>query len=94
MLEVSWSQGGDLCFAGRFDAAQVGIAKAALGKIEQSGTIDLARLDYISSAGLGALLETYKRLNDQGGTLTLKNVSLHVRNVLHFAGLDRLFMFE
>jgi anti-sigma B factor antagonist len=56
--------------------------------------VDLSDLKYISSAGIGVLMKTYKRLHDSGNTIKLVNLSQHVRNVFHYAGLEQLFGIE
>lgn len=53
--------------------------------------MDFSRLEYISSAGLGVLLATQKRLQDRGAGLKLVNVNSHIRDVLHFSGFDQIF---
>ena len=42
-------------------------------------TLDLSGLDYISSAGLGVLLKTQKRLMGTGGKLRLAGLKPHLR---------------
>ena len=54
-------------------------------------TADLSQLDYISSAGLGLFVRTHKRLSAAGHALKLINPTPHVRNVFHYAGLDKIF---
>lgn len=56
--------------------------------------LDLAGLDYISSAGLGVLLKTQKRLMAGGGRLRLAGVNPHVRDILVYSGFDQLFEIE
>jgi len=56
--------------------------------------LDCSELDYISSAGLGVLIELHKRLVAAGQTLTLANLVPRVRNVFMYAGLDRLLNIE
>ena len=94
MLEISWTDDGHLRLAGRFDATQVAGANVEFSKIEQSTVVDFSKLDYISSAGLGVLVATYRRLNEKGENLKLINMSQHIRNVFQFSGLDRLFVIE
>jgi anti-anti-sigma factor len=94
MLEISWTESGHLHLAGRFDASQVKKAEAEFNKIERSTVVDFSKLDYISSAGLGVLVATYRRLNEKGENLTVRDMSEHVRNIFHFSGLDQLFEIE
>jgi anti-sigma B factor antagonist len=85
---------GTLKLAGRFDAAQVDKARAVLDTIDCSFLIDMTDLDYISSAGLGVLLATYKRLADSGHTLSLKNMNAHIGRIFNVSGLDKVFQIE
>ena len=50
-------------------------------------TVDLAALEYISSAGLRLLLKTQKRMDKQG-TMRIKNVRENVREVLDMTGFS------
>ncbi len=53
--------------------------------------IDMARLEFISSAGVGALLGTVNTFRDQGGDLILCQVSPTVLHVLKVLDLDTYF---
>ena len=53
--------------------------------------LDLAGLEYISSAGMRQLVATHKRMN---GALTLKHVSPEIMDVLRMTGLDKKLNFE
>ena len=79
---------------GRFDAAQVEKAAPVFTAVENGRTVDFARLDYISSAGLGLLLATQKRLSKRGAALRIVNLSPHIRNVFRYAGFDQVFQID
>ena len=57
-------------------------------------TLDCSRLEYISSAGLGVLLKTQKRLLASGGKIRLTGVSSHLNDILGYSGFDRIFEVE
>jgi len=76
--------------AGRLDAAEADHVDQALKAVTGPVLLDCAELDYISSAGLGVLIEAHKRLAAAGHALTLTNLVPRVRNVFGYAGLDRL----
>ena len=57
---------------------------ASLGGVDDL-TIDLAELEYISSAGLRTLLKMQKRMDKQGA-MRIKNVRENVREVLDMTG--------
>jgi anti-sigma B factor antagonist len=85
---------GRVSFTGRLDAAQSPRAQAFLDALADPGEIDLAGLEYISSAGLGVLLRTHKRLLASGGRLRLVNVNHHIFDVFRYSGFDQLFDVE
>ncbi len=94
MLDIKIDEKGDLLLSGRFDASQVEKAKSVFSTIDGSKTVDFNELDYISSAGLGVLLMTQKRLKDMGHQLILKNMNKHIREVFKYAGFDMIFQIE
>ncbi len=85
---------GTVALVGRLDAAEVPSARAALGALSGTLTLDCSQLDYVSSAGIGLIVETYRRLHQGGHTLKLVNLLPRVRNVFAFAGLDRVLTLE
>ncbi|HZI89520.1 MAG TPA: STAS domain-containing protein [Candidatus Polarisedimenticolia bacterium] len=94
MLEIQVQDGGRVALSGRLDAAQADRAKAALDAVKGPMTLDLTDLDYVSSAGLGVLVLTFKRLRDSGHQLTLTNMKPRIRSVFVYAGLDRVLRLE
>ena len=94
MLDIMIGEKGEVCLSGRFDASQVDKAKSVFNTIDGSKTVDFNELDYISSAGLGVLLMTQKRLKDMGHKLILKNMNKHIREVFKYAGFDMIFQIE
>ncbi len=76
---------------GRLDATQVETANEVLDRIETSCTLDLTDLNYISSAGLGALLNVQKRINPGGHQLKLIHLTPHIRDIFVYAGFDLIF---
>lgn len=93
MLEIERRADGILALAGRLDAAQAPRLQQALDGLTGPSTLDFARLEYVSSAGLGVLLKTQKRLG-AGGGLTLVNVSAHILDVFRYSGFDQIFRIE
>lgn len=94
MFEILMGEGGHVRLAGRLDAAEADDALVALNRVDTSMTLDCAALEYISSAGIGVIMETYKRLLRGGHRLTLVQMTPKVRNVFRFAGLDRVLQIE
>lgn len=94
MLTIEPKGAGVLVIAGRLDALQCGHAQAALDRVDGVVTLDCSGLEYISSAGLGVLLKTQKRLLAAGGKLRLTGVSRHVRDVFMYSGFDQIIEIE
>jgi anti-anti-sigma factor len=94
MLAIEHTADGQVLMAGRFDAAQCAGAQAFLDKLQGPVTLDCSRLEYISSAGLGVLLKTQKRLMGSQGGLKLAGVSRHLRDIFQYSGFDQIFEIE
>ena len=94
MLAIDFGPDGVVVVAGRLDAAQASTAQSFLDRVEGTVTLDCARLEYISSAGLGVLLKTQKRLLVSSGKLRLSGVNPHVRDVFVYSGFDQIFEIE
>jgi anti-anti-sigma factor len=94
MLAIDFGADGNVVVAGRFDAAQCAAAQAFLDNVQGEVTLDCNRLEYISSAGLGVLLKTQKRLMGSGGRLRLAGVNRHLRDIFQYSGFDQIFEIE
>lgn len=81
--------------AGRMDGVTAQDFDKACGvRIDQGEThlvVDLAGLEYISSAGLRSFLILGKRLKAVGGTLVLAGLQEMVREVFDISGFATLF---
>ena len=91
MFEARMGENNEIQLFGRFDAAQVEAARAVFDKITNSGTVTFQHLEYISSAGLGILIMTQKRLKESGNALRLINLNKHIRDVFRYARFDNIF---
>lgn len=91
MFEISLAPDGAVLMEGRFDAAQAVKAQAFLDKVEGQCVLDLSKLEYVSSAGLGVLLKTHKRLMGSGNGVKLINVGHHIHDIFRYSGFDKLF---
>jgi anti-anti-sigma factor len=94
VLDLRTGDDGTVFLSGRFDASQVATAKAGLDSLDGPSVLDFSGLEYISSAGIGVILATYKRLHDAGHSFKLVGMSDRIRNVFQYAGLDRVFTIE
>lgn len=91
MLQIEFGAGGAVVIAGRLDAAQSPAAQSFLDRVQGMVTVECSRLDYISSAGLGVLLKTQKRLLASGGKLRLVGVNRHLQDIFQYSGFDQIF---
>jgi anti-sigma B factor antagonist len=85
---------GVVVIIGRLDAAQSPVAQAFLDRVQGTVTLDCNRLEYISSAGLGVLLKTQKRLLASSGKVRLSGVNRHLQDIFGYSGFDQLFEIE
>jgi anti-anti-sigma factor len=91
MLAIDFGADGTVVISGRLDAAQSPTAQNFLDKAQGVVTLDCSGLEYISSAGLGVLLKTQKRLLASSGKLQLTGVSPHLREIFVYSGFDQIF---
>ena len=91
MFEIRLGDQGEVVMSGRLDAAQCDKALQFLDALPAPRVVDLAALEYISSAGLGVLLKTQKRVMAGGRGLQLVNANRHIRDIFKYAGFDRIF---
>ena len=66
--------------------------KGSLGEADAL-TLDLEKLEYISSAGLRVLLSAHKEMSKKGG-MTVKNPNEIVREVFDVTGFIDILMIE
>lgn len=80
--------------SGRLDAATAPAFEKACEEWIARGTkklvLDLSALDYVSSAGLRAILSTMKKLKTAGGGIAVTGLSGVVKEVFTISGFDSL----
>ena len=91
MLTIDDNKTGEIRLSGRFSAAEAAQAEKVFDQIEETCTVNFKELEYISSAGLGILLKTQKRLDKNGHGLTFVNMGPSIKNVFQLAGVDVIF---
>ncbi len=82
---------------GHLNTATAGQLEDALVPVVESANdvrIDLADLEYISSAGLRVLLSAHKSLTSKGGSLVICNPQDSVREVFEITGLNEALNIE
>ena len=91
MFEIKMTEAGIVSVGGRLDAAQAVKAQEFLDQVDGQCVLDLSKLEYVSSAGLGVLLKTHKRLMGSGSGIKLINVNHHIHDIFRYSGFDKLF---
>jgi len=94
MLNIQLADSSTIVMIGRFDASQVTQADPFFDSLSGDSVVDCKGLEYISSAGIGVILGTYKRLHDGGHAFKMVNVNEHIRQVFRYAGLDKIIAME
>lgn len=93
MFSIEFGNNGEIVCSGRLDAAQCEKAQAFLDDVAAACVLDFAMLEYISSAGLGVLLKTQKRLGPVE-KLKIVNVNNHIHDVFRYSGFHTIFEIE
>jgi anti-sigma B factor antagonist len=88
-----------LALTGRLDANTAPRLEEETEKIFSSRekvalVLDLAELEYLSSAGLRVLLSVLKAVNSSGGSLRIRNSNETVRDVFEMTGFLRILPLE
>jgi anti-sigma B factor antagonist len=94
MFDIGYGSDGEIVYSGRLDASQCEKAQSFMDAVSGPGVLDFDKLEYISSAGLGILLKTQKRLAESGGGLKIINVNNHINDVFHYSGFSAIFEIE
>ena len=84
-----------LCLGGELDHHA---ARAAMEEIEEQierrlprdCTLDLRELSFMDSSGIALILKTYRRMNEIGGRLWVRNVPAQAMRVLEASGIERI----
>ena len=83
-----------LYMEGWMDTANAPVLAQALNGLDDSVeqlVLDMAKLEYTSSAGIRQIVAVHKQMK---GALTLRNVTPEVKAVLHMIGLDKRLHIE
>jgi anti-sigma B factor antagonist len=77
---------------GEIDAMTVAPFRRALEQLATSGQIivDLSDVEFVDSAGLGALVGGIRRIGELGGTAAIACSRSGLARVLHVTGLDKV----
>jgi anti-anti-sigma factor len=94
MFEINVTGDGTIQLTGRLDSNQVEKTREVFEKVASTTTVDFSGLRYISSAGLGLLLATQKRLTENGHRIVITGMTPHIRDIFSIAGFDFIFDLE
>jgi len=67
------------------------LVKDSIDKGSKNISIDLSKVEYISSWGIGILIQAYTTCTNRNIKFNIESVNENVLNVLHQVKLDRLF---
>jgi anti-sigma B factor antagonist len=97
-LEIGTARKGDTCVvtvAGEVDIYTSPALKAALAGVAAEGcglvVVDLDRVGFIDSSGLGVLVGALRRSREAGGDLRVVSGNDTVGRILRITGLDAVF---
>ncbi len=97
-MEIAVDKIGDVAFAvipvEELDASNAGEFKRDIAPLLEAYTklvIDLGRLRFVDSSGLGAFISCLRKLNAKGGDLKLCGMSKQVRAVFELVRMHRVF---
>ena len=94
MFRVEAGDPGVVKLIGRLDASEAEGALKTFSQLTESTVADCSSLEYISSAGIGVLMQTYKRLLDLGFSFRLTKTTPRIRSIFGYAGLAELLGIE
>lgn len=92
-LSLHW-RATTLFASGRIDSTTAPALRRELERAFVDVELEMAAVDYMSSAGIGALIAAQKVLEDREGSLTLCNVPESIRNVFELGQMAGLFEFQ
>lgn len=94
-ISVSTSaEGAEIAVEGELDFHSAPELRERIVDLISHGTtnivVDVSRLEFIDSSGLGVLVAAYNRLDEAQGTLLLRSPSAQTKRVLEISGLHNL----
>lgn len=89
-LTMTWADR-ELTLSGRIDGATAPALKRELLRCFTDVWVQMASVDFLSSAGIGVLLAAHRHLSDHDATMYLVSVPEPVLNVLEMVGLSDAF---
>lgn len=82
-------------FSGRLDASAVKDCKSTVKNLVDIKSvnivIDLKKVDFIDSSGLGILVASLRSVNKKGGDIKIASIQEQVRSIFELTRLHRIF---
>jgi anti-sigma B factor antagonist len=98
MVEIStesFKRADLITVSGRIDSSNASELDSALSDVTDNGrhniVLDLSGIDYMSSAGLRAIVGSYRECRSHGGDVRIANPSERMAEVFDLAGLTAIF---
>lgn len=76
------------------DASNAGDLKSSMGRILEKNSqvvMDVARMQFVDSSGLGAMLSCLRQANERGGDLKICCMNKQVRTAFELVRMHRIF---
>ena len=97
-MQIAVEKAGDVAVAAvpvdELDASNAGEFKRDIAPLLEANSrlvLDLSRLRFVDSSGLGAFISCLRKLNAKGGDLKLSGMSKQVRAVFELVRMHRVF---
>lgn len=97
-MEISTNQSGNitiLCLSGRLDLTAGVVLKETVMKSLENGSgkihLNLEKIDFINSSGLGAMVSVMKEIRIRHGRMTLSNLAAYVNEIFEITQLTHIF---
>jgi anti-sigma B factor antagonist len=70
--------------------ALMGTVQSLLGEQKKTIALNMTRIGFIESSGLGSLVSAYKICENQGGSLVIYGVQSYVQKLIEITKLNRI----
>jgi anti-sigma B factor antagonist len=94
MFRIWRDEEGSVHLAGRLTAVEADDAREFLAAQTGATVLDFAALDYISSAGLGILIDLHHRLAARDAAVRFRNLNRNIAKLFEITGFDTIFEIE
>ena len=91
MFEIVLADDGSVVVEGRLDAAQAVKAQTFLDQVESQCVLDLTKLEYVSSAGLGVFMGYIENIRENTGDIKMCSMSAKIFRVFDLLGFPTLY---